>query len=336
VVEVKRVERVILACVQCRSRHIKCDATQPICNRCKSSGKECSYQKSRRGGLDKAALARRRLRLQEEADRTRNDQRQDEQPSGPQDIQRPFQHSFSDDQLLPDRPFIHSGATTVETFGMHTSHPSPVVAFQVEADRLYELYFENFWPSFPVVLPLPKLLQRRTSNDHGLNELLLVLQWIGSIYAPWTPSEPYYGPAHEALGSPFLTHTPFVVQALMLFAIAQHHSDLRQDSYNTLNFAVSMALELNMNQKSFAQAYGESNPVLEESWRRTYYMLYVSDQYFAIVSSSPIYILATVPNNVDLPCDDEYYQSGQIPPVLGWNDYCSRELADLEVVFSSL
>jgi hypothetical protein len=64
----KRIERVIVACVQCRSRHVKCDATQPICNRCKKDDKECVYTKSRRGGLDKAALARRRARLQQEAE----------------------------------------------------------------------------------------------------------------------------------------------------------------------------------------------------------------------------------------------------------------------------
>ncbi|KAF2648095.1 hypothetical protein K491DRAFT_550174, partial [Lophiostoma macrostomum CBS 122681] len=59
------------ACIQCRSRHVKCDSTQPVCTRCRRDGKDCTYTKSRRGGLDKAALARRRLMLQQQAERER-------------------------------------------------------------------------------------------------------------------------------------------------------------------------------------------------------------------------------------------------------------------------
>lgn len=38
-----------LACTECRSRHLKCDAGVPSCNRCQVERKECSYIKSRRG-----------------------------------------------------------------------------------------------------------------------------------------------------------------------------------------------------------------------------------------------------------------------------------------------
>ena len=44
------IHRVALACIQCRSRKVKCDATLPRCNRCVADGKTCEYQKSRRGG----------------------------------------------------------------------------------------------------------------------------------------------------------------------------------------------------------------------------------------------------------------------------------------------
>ncbi|KAL6879309.1 Alb1 domain-containing protein [Trichoderma novae-zelandiae] len=52
--------RVSLACLPCRTRHVRCDARKPRCNRCCEEDKECSYAKSRRGGLDRAALAARR------------------------------------------------------------------------------------------------------------------------------------------------------------------------------------------------------------------------------------------------------------------------------------
>jgi hypothetical protein len=189
------------------------------------------------------------------------------------------------------------------------SQPNHVV-LQIDTQRLLEFFFENFWPSFPVVLPFHYLQARRLNGNHEMNELLSVLQWIGSIYAPWTPSESYYEAALSVLNSPTLAHTPFNVQALMLFAIAQYHCSLKLQARKKLDIAIAMALKLRMNERDFAQTYGEGDPVLEESWRRTYYILYVVDQYFSIVSNTLFYTLLTVPNAVDLPCDDEYYESG--------------------------
>ena len=40
---------VALACIECRSRHIKCDAKTPTCSRCKSEERQCQYVQSRRG-----------------------------------------------------------------------------------------------------------------------------------------------------------------------------------------------------------------------------------------------------------------------------------------------
>lgn len=40
---------VALACTECRSRHLKCDAGTPACGRCITDKRECSYVKSRRG-----------------------------------------------------------------------------------------------------------------------------------------------------------------------------------------------------------------------------------------------------------------------------------------------
>ena len=47
--------RVSLACIPCRSKHIKCDATLPACQRCTLDQKPCYYSKSRRGIRDAKA-----------------------------------------------------------------------------------------------------------------------------------------------------------------------------------------------------------------------------------------------------------------------------------------
>jgi hypothetical protein len=337
--EPKRIERVVLACVQCRSRHVKCDATQPVCNRCKRDGKDCDYRKSKRGGLDKAALARRRLRLQQEAESAQQNLAQHQDQSNETAILED-RHQLSTEPSPIIDTSLHRGLTNtsnIEAIYINDSQPSDTsLAFQINADRLLELFFENFWPPYPFVLPLHHLQQRRMKSENGLDELLFVLHYIGSIYAPWTPSEPYLRTALQALSSPVLAHTPFVVQALLLLALAQYHSNMKQDGQKQLGIAIEIALELGMNQREFAQAYGESNPVLEESWRRTYYMLHITDQHLAIVANSPIYALANIPNMVNLPCDDEHYESGQIPLVVSWQDYENREFEEVEIVYSSI
>lgn len=40
---------VALACTECRSRHLKCDAGSPSCSRCLADKRDCNYIKSRRG-----------------------------------------------------------------------------------------------------------------------------------------------------------------------------------------------------------------------------------------------------------------------------------------------
>ncbi|KAL9114837.1 MAG: hypothetical protein Q9227_001080 [Pyrenula ochraceoflavens] len=39
----------LLACINCRRKHLKCTAEVPVCSRCQSTGAECVYLQSRRG-----------------------------------------------------------------------------------------------------------------------------------------------------------------------------------------------------------------------------------------------------------------------------------------------
>ncbi|KAH6637790.1 Quinolinate phosphoribosyl transferase [Boeremia exigua] len=214
--------------------------------------------------------------------------------------------------------------------------PAGTVSFQINDERLLELYYEYFWAPFPIVLPQHFFQARKKSENHGLGELSLVLEWIGSLYASWCPSEPYYLAALDAVSSPSLPRTPFNVQTIMLFAVAQHHQDMRSESRKILDLAILVALELDMNKRDFARLWGEGNPVLEESWRRTWYMLVTSDQHFSIVMNTPVYQLCDMPSDVYLPCDDEFYVAGDIPTPATYQEMQDREFADIEVVYSSL
>lgn len=187
---------------------------------------------------------------------------------------------------------------------------SSQVAFQVNTERLLDMYYENCWPACPVPLPLHHLNRRRLGEDHGMDSLLLVLHYIGSIFAPWTFPDSYYEPAQTALSSPLLPQTPWNCQALMLFATAQLHTDKPHSARGTLSKATSIAIEIGMNTQEFAVTYGLGDPVLEESWRRTYHFLTLTDQHFSVIVNNPVYTLIDIPNLVDLPCEDEFYESG--------------------------
>jgi hypothetical protein len=305
----------MLACVQCRSRHVKCDSNQPICNRCRRDGKECNYQKSRRGGLNKEALARRRLRLQQEAEQAKQSSTEPSTHTTPLSSAQGDENLYIGPSSVPSIRDLH--------IQDHGSASAGTLSFQISDDRLADLFYEYFWPAFPIVLPQQFSRLRKTIESHGLDELSLVIEWIGSLYASYCPSEPYYKAALEAISSPLLPRTPFNVQAAMLFAVAQHHQNMRPESRKTLDFAILLALELDMHKRGFARLWGEGNPVLEESWRRTWYILTFTDQHFAIVMNTPIYQLANMPSDVDLPCDDEFYITG-----VGPYRICLRALAD--------
>lgn len=54
-----------LACIQCRARHVRCDATKPACSRCLQERQACNYPSSRRGGFIRALLAAHKARRTE-------------------------------------------------------------------------------------------------------------------------------------------------------------------------------------------------------------------------------------------------------------------------------
>ncbi|KAF2500151.1 hypothetical protein BU16DRAFT_452958 [Lophium mytilinum] len=319
----KPVERVNLACLQCRARHVKCDSSQPICNRCRRDGKACDYAKSRRGGLDKAALAQRRLALLHQ---------QQEQSVTPNQTPKSCTSSSSggkSDQLeRSDAPSL----------GLYDSISigSTEITFAVDSDRLVQLYFEYFHAGHPFLLPQQFFTQRLQSGAQDMKILEAVVQYVGSRYAPWATSEVYRRKAESALAASEHEATPFRVQALLLFSITNHYCSEWGMGSTILETAISLALALGMNTHEFSGQYGEGSPVLEESWRRTFWSLYVTEQHYAVVKRIISFTLRDLPGvSVGLPCEEIEYESGVIPQPKTLADYDIRELDEVEVVFSS-
>ena len=114
------------------------------------------------------------------------------------------------------------------------------------------------------------------------------MQYIGSLYEPDISSSELRKIALNQLDLPHLPPNGFSVLALMLTGIATHCEDDFDQGRSILDRAIYMALEIKMNSRTFANM--ERDPVLAESWRRTYWGLYITDATFAGIRHSPTFL----------------------------------------------
>ena len=124
----------------------------------------------------------------------------------------------------------------------------------------------------------PDWLQAHSSS---LQYLLPVMELVGSLFAPGAAKGVLRPRAERALSPDHLPETGFTVQVLLIFAIAVHASNEFFRARGILDHAVRIALQIRMHSNLFSKAYGEGCLVLEESWRRTWWFLYVTDGIFA-------------------------------------------------------
>jgi hypothetical protein len=270
--------RATLACSPCRTQHLKCDAALPICARCQTLMKTCSYPESRRSAKYKAAHSRRK-------------------------------------QPKTSCLASHVSDTRASVLGKdHTSvfTPSRVPLAEVvevensmDADNtLLDLYYEYFHRSHPFVLPRPNLQAKLASEFSGMRALLAVMKCIGS----------YYGESSSRrnclAGEPTVDVVDgFVVQTTLLMALANSMCAEQAASEMLLERAIGQARLIGMHTKAFADVAAENDPVLAESWRRTWWMLYLADQNFSVIRYDFITSICDTDHDVDIPCDDFNYCS---------------------------
>ncbi len=137
----------------------------------------------------------------------------------------------------------------------------------------------------PFLLPRYYFLSRLQSDPESLKHLLPIMHYLGSLFAPDTPSSDLRAVAMKEIELPNLPPNGFTVQTLLLTAIAVHSQDDFVTSRVILDKAIYLALDLRMNSRTFANM--ERDPVMAESWRRTYWFLYLTDAYFAAIRRAP-------------------------------------------------
>ncbi|KAH8679961.1 hypothetical protein BGZ60DRAFT_241269 [Tricladium varicosporioides] len=255
--------RVSLACIPCRSRHVKCGAEMPACNRCQQDDKPCFYAKSRRGMRDRNAPKK---------NKTSTSRTGSHSPTALND-QFSFMNVSSSSSYM-----IGNATNELYTGSSNSSTGSPTRSSSIPTTsrQLVDLFYTYFYKSHPFVLPRYYFLTRLESDPSSLTHLLTIMQYIGSLYSPTTSSQPYRDLALAQLDLPSLPPTGFTVQTLLLTAIALQCEDDFTFARVVLDRAVFLAVEMRMNCREYSLM--EADPVLAESWRRTYWGLCTADE----------------------------------------------------------
>ncbi|TDZ66089.1 hypothetical protein CTRI78_v003253 [Colletotrichum trifolii] len=299
----KATVRASLACVPCRSKHVKCDSALPACLRCRLEEKTCYYAKSRRGIRDpkKRSLI--------------ND------PVAPPSTSTEASSSFPSPELGSfDVPVnvvekLPGGWSMRRDVQLSDPRAASPTAF------LFDLYFANFHDTHPWLLPKPQLLSHVGADPQPFQFLASCIAFVGSLFSNAISSEELREKAFS-LASGSLPMTPWTVQGLLVLSVAAFGENRTDLSGGWMDAATQMALDLGLHKRSFADA--EPDAFVAESFRRTYWALYFHGNMRAMREDSASFTLFRVPATTGLPCEEWEYQSGDIPEALSLAQYDSR------------
>lgn len=339
-----------LACLACRQKHLKCDGKQPVCGRCMTGQLTCEYTPSRRGY--KGPSKKRRA----------------DPPSAEQQIIADPQ-LFALDGRKPDispdwqipgiigsLPSIGSNSDTALTppdmLGSATATAAPEAAPQPASAHggriqtpltpesssvalggdgyLVDVYYSNFHPAHPILPPLRMLYSY--SPPHYLD---LVIKFIGAHFTPAASPEVYRPTV--VLATVDQEPCPEKVQALLLLTIVLHSRNERQEAGTLLAQAMDLAYELGMHRRSFAETRAEEDLIRQESFRRTWWELFVIEGMLTALGVRASFTASTIPLEVPLPCEERIYQEGLYPPASPPTiaEFDDRVFSDEDIDFSS-
>ncbi|KAJ4117537.1 hypothetical protein NW768_010900 [Fusarium equiseti] len=275
------------------------------------------------GGLDRAALAERKRHARKSNSRQGSERSQSlTNATIPEIDVELMDFGLQEDEISQD-PVVSSSSETSQLQGNLTDDP------------LIVSYYKNFYALHPFSLPVHHLVKlcddpQSTSNFAAI---ILVMRLIGNLYETheWSNS---LQTEVECRISEMLPSDPIQVQCRLLYSIALFWSSHPVRAKEEIDTATSLAVELGMHKREFVDAYG-GDAVLMESWRRTWWMLFIMDAYYAGTLGTMNLKAFRVEATVDLPCEEAEYELGVIPEPHTVEDFECREFADEDIAFSS-
>ncbi|OHE95513.1 hypothetical protein CORC01_09246 [Colletotrichum orchidophilum] len=342
------------ACLACRSKHLKCDGQNP-CSRCVSSQSECVYVASRRGykGPRRNNTANPNKRARSSSPTSTVGVGDSSCPlligangtSVPMTMQNgmAFHTPSTDFAATPNFSNLQLYRSFGAAIGFNSTQlalgqSQPGVPTQVPvptlAERCLDSFYHHFHASHPFVLPKEWLL--RIMRDTNMEPLLAAIRWVGALFLDVGPARAgFLDEALRLVQDPTTRRDGFFLQALILLIVGMDGSCEQEEARNLLADAERIALELGFNTREYATQYGRGIPVLEESWRRTWWDLFVVDGMVAGVHRQTNFVLFDEPADAALPCEEHQYISGSIPPPLTLTDLEDQDFSGDDRQFSS-
>ncbi|KAK2051579.1 hypothetical protein LY76DRAFT_621082 [Colletotrichum caudatum] len=325
-----------LACLPCRSRHLRCDGQRPQCNRCASASTECKYAPSRRGGLDRVALAERRKRLAASGNDTPVDSSRSQSKVS-------IEPTLGSGSRPASDSFIH-GLSPLDGINFGGDSPAPTVSSttpqrqpdNIDNDHLVSSYYNFFHKFHPFLVPQRHFVSlfQDPSRQARLRPLIAVMRLVGNIYVAREWSIPLRDDVENCL-SQANQACPVMVQCRLLYSVVLFWYGHKVEAKQQIGGAVRLALDLEMFQQEFAGAHGGGDPIMTESWRRTWWELYIVDAYYAGTLGTMNFMVVDIEATVELPCEESEYESGEIPEPKTLEDFDYREFASEDSSFSS-
>lgn len=196
---------------------------------------------------------------------------------------------------------------------LQQQHAGPLAPVHVTslADKCFDSFYYHYHAAHPFVLPKEHLLRHMRETGQKLDALTTAMRYVGSLFLDVGPARAsYLDDALRLCHGPSTPKDGFLVQALLLLVVALDGSCQQDKARDLLGEAERLAVEIGLNTRQFAALHGRGNPVLEESWRRTWWDLYVCDGMVAGVHRITTFLLYDVVADVALPCEESEYRSG--------------------------
>ncbi|KAH7174883.1 uncharacterized protein B0J16DRAFT_349310 [Fusarium flagelliforme] len=338
------------ACVACRRKHLKCDGQRP-CSRCRATTQHCVYVASRRGYNGRKSMAAQSIAHLEATENhgpvaTRAATTIDSGPplfasEYPSFFDPPeFSHVIPDHSGIGTPPIgMYSQTTASSSFPAYSFQSpfggiggEPHLGFDYEIPRALpqrdpylESFYGNFYAAHPFILPKEPLIV--LAQETPLEPLFAAMRWIGSLFIERNTSPSLFREAFRLIDGNTVKDG-FLVQARLLLAIGLDGNHRLEKSRKLMAEARDMSIQIEMNSQAFAANNGRASPIIEESWRRTWWELYVVDALMSGVHQANIFTLYDVHSNVALPCEEHEYLTGEIPPLKQPNNLESIGLYD--------
>lgn len=199
-------------------------------------------------------------------------------------------------------PYVHDANGTVVT----VNSQMPRISIP---EQCIDAFYFYFYPGHPAVLPKAHIMN--LAKERSVEHLLAAMRWVGSLYIPSGPVRATF--FEEMMRLLYAPETPidgFLVQAMVIAIIGLDGCRQNEKARDILSDAERIAIELGLYTRPYATAHGCGNPRLEESWRRTWWDLFVVDGMIAGVHRQTNFLLFDFTADVGLPCEEHEYLSG--------------------------